>query len=227
MCNFEPEPEDDVIGYFWIANLLTRIDFEGLSIPFDYDLSFEMDEQVFLPDGEVSQKSKDHFVLWPSQETVTATQEHSPQRRPYEFFGLTEEEATRLRVTDERLKEILASLNTISHNLKLSTNTFGEFLFLTISRGVGEQRIYMTFYGFGYHKYRERWISDEWFWYQSQESVVDFSTPISEKEVIEKLEERLAEIAPNLGKDTQTERGRTFERLADLFDEDAALAGLL
>lgn len=103
---------------------------------------------------------------------------------------------------------------------------FGEFLFLTNSRGVGPQSIYMTFYGLGYHKYRERWISDEWFWYQAQESTVDFSTPTSREEVIEQLEQRLTEVSPNLDKDTQTERGRIFEHLADLFDDDAALAGL-
>ena len=154
------------------------------------------------------------------------TPERPHQRRPYEIFGLTDEEATRLRVTDERLKGILANPNTTPQSLKLSTNTFGEFLFLTASRGVGPQRTYMTFYGLGYHKYRERWISNEWFWYQSQESMVDFSTPISEEEVIKQLKERLAEISPHLGKDTQTERGRIFGHNADLFDDDAALGFL-
>ena len=228
VCSFEPKPDDDVTGYFWIANLLTRIDFEDLSIPFDYVLSFEMGEQVFLPNGEIVKKPKEHIVLWPSQETATLiTPERPHQRRPYEIFGLTEEEASRLRVTDERLKELLASPNTTPHNLKLSTNTFGEFLFLTISQGIGEQRIYLTFYGFGYHKFRERWISNEWFWYQSQESMVDFSKQILKEGAMKKLEERLEKIKPNFGKDTQTEHGRRFEHLADLFDDDAALAAML
>ncbi len=148
------------------------------------------------------------------------------QQKPYEIFGLTEEEASRYRVTDDRLKEILASSNTTPHNLKLSTNTYGKFLFLTASRGVGQERTYMTFYGLGYHKYRERWISDEWFWYQSNESAVDFSTPISREEALEQLEERLEEISHHLDKDTQTERWRKFEHFADLFDDDAAFAGM-
>ena len=84
----------------------------------------------------------------------------------------------------------------------------------------------LSIYACANHKYRERWISDEWFWYQSNESAVDFSTPISGEEVIEQLEQRLIEISPHLHKDTQTERGRKFEHFADLFDDDAALAGM-
>lgn len=82
----------------------------------------------------------------------------------------------------------------------------------------------MTFYGLGYHEYRERWISEEWFWYQSQENTVDIQTKIPGEEVNEKLEQRLAEISPRLNEDTQTELGRMFEQFADLTDDDAALA---
>lgn len=152
------------------------------------------------------------------------TPEQSFQRKPYEIFGLTDKEAVRLRITDERLKEILANPNTKTHTIKPSTNTFGEFLFLTASRGTGQQRICMTFYGLGYHEYRERWITKEWFWYQSQESLVDVRTIISGEEVTEKLEQQLAEISNHLGEDTQTELGQMFEYLADLTDDDAALA---
>jgi hypothetical protein len=55
---------------------------------------------------------------------------------------------------------------------------------------------------------------------------VDFLTPISKEEVTEKLEERLKQISHHLDKDTQTERGRKFEHLADLFDDDAALRAM-
>jgi hypothetical protein len=97
VCSFEPEPDDDAMGCFWIANLLTRIDFEELSIPFNYDLSFEMDEQVFLPNGEIVKTPKEHIVQWPSQEAAAfITPERPRQRKPYEIFGLTDEEASRL-----------------------------------------------------------------------------------------------------------------------------------
>lgn len=52
---------------------------------------------------------------------------------------------------------------------------------------------------------------------------MDFSAPISKEKAEKKLEERLRQISHHLGKDTQTERGRKFEHLADLFDDDAAL----
>ena len=44
------------------------------------------------------------------------------------------------------------------------------------------------------------------------------------EEVTEKLEQRLTDISPHLGQDTQTEIGWMFEQLADLTDEDGALA---
>jgi hypothetical protein len=40
--------------------------------------------------------------------------------------------------------------------------------------------------------------------------------------VSEQLVQRLTEIFHHLSKDTQTERGRSFELLAYLFDDDAA-----
>jgi hypothetical protein len=152
------------------------------------------------------------------------TPERPGWQKPYEAFGITEKEVSRWRVTDKRLKEILSNPRTTTHTIKLSTNTFGEFLFLTASRGAGQPRICMTFYGLGYHEYRERWLHKEWFWYQSEESHVDIQSKLSEKEVNEILEKRLAEISPHFGNDVQTELGIMFEQFADLTDDDAALA---
>ena len=152
------------------------------------------------------------------------TPERPLWQKPYEVFDISETEVARWRVTDEKLREILANPSTMTHSIKLSTNTFGEFLFLTASRGTGQKRICMTFYGLGFHEYRERWISDEWFWYQSQEGAVELQTKIPGEEVFEKLEQRLEEISSQLGQDTQTDLGQMFERLADLTDDDAALA---
>jgi len=45
-----------------------------------------------------------------------------------------------------------------------------------------------------------------------------------EEEVSEKLEQRLAKIAPYFDEDTQTELGRMFETLTDRTDADKALA---
>ncbi len=152
------------------------------------------------------------------------TLERPHGHKPYEVFGITEAEVARFRIPDEKLREILANPHTTTHTIKLSTNTFGEYLFLTASRGTGQHRVCMTFYGLGYHEFRERWIHEEWFWYQSQASLVPIQPKISTEEIAEKLEQRRVEISPYLGEDTQTDLGQMFEQLADLTDDDAALA---
>ena len=145
-------------------------------------------------------------------------------KRPYEIFGLTEKEQLYWRVNRERFEEIIKDDQTIIHTIKPSSNNYGEFLFVTASRLGDQGRIFMTFYGLGYHEYRERWITDEWFWYQasSNPDLLRQKIPIEEVEKILKM--RAEEIQPYAGLDKQTERGRIFEILADLTDEDGALA---
>ena len=82
----------------------------------------------------------------------------------------------------------------------------------------------MTFYGLGFHQFRERWITKEWFWYQTSSDTVSPADKLSFEEAQEILSERLADISPHLDEDTQTELGRMFEALADMTDDDAALA---
>jgi len=152
------------------------------------------------------------------------TSERYRPKRPYEIFGISEDEVTRWRVSDERLNEILANPNTTTNKARLSSNAYGEFMFVTASRGKETGRICMTFYGLGYHQYRERWITEEWFWYQTSSDMVSPAGNLSIKETQEILSERLADISPHLDEDTQTELGRMFEALADITDDDAALA---
>ncbi len=152
------------------------------------------------------------------------TPERYRPKRPYEIFGMTEEEVARWRVPDEKLKEILANPDTTINTIKVSSNNYGEFLFLTASRGKGEKRVCMSFYGLGYHEYRERWISTEWFWRQTPTRFVPVRQPIAQEEALALFSDRLTEISPHLDEDTQTELGRMFEALADMTDDDAALA---
>ena len=149
---------------------------------------------------------------------------HPAPRRPYEVFGLTEEEALCWRVTQERFEEIFNDDQTLIHAIKNSSNNFGEFLFITTSRPGDKSRIGMTFYGLGYHEYRERWITDEWFWYQANPFPNLKRQRLDKEEVSQLLQERVESITPDVRSDTQTERGKLFEMLADLTDEDGALA---
>jgi len=71
-CSFDPEPDSDITGFFWITNLLTRIDFEGLGeqleIPQPLDLGIRIGGQVFLPNGEILRGADDFPVVWPEHE---------------------------------------------------------------------------------------------------------------------------------------------------------------
>jgi hypothetical protein len=72
ICHFDPEPQGDAQGFFWIAVLLTRMEMEtldellGICQPFD--LGFKLGEEVFLPNGKILNKIRDPIVLWTHDE---------------------------------------------------------------------------------------------------------------------------------------------------------------
>ena len=145
-------------------------------------------------------------------------------KRPYEMFGLTEQESLYWRVSKDRFQELIDDDNTLIHEVNESSNNFGDFMFVTTSRSGDQGRICMTFYGLGYHDHRERWITEEWYWYQRKADPNLTQTRLEKEEVQELLEQRMRELKPHLSNDTQTNRGKLFEFLADLTDEDGALA---
>jgi hypothetical protein len=147
-------------------------------------------------------------------------------RRPYEVFDLTEEEVRFWRVNQDRFREIINDDQTIIHTLKTSSNNYGKFLFVTTSRQGDHARIAITFFGLGYHEHRERWLTNEWFWYQTN-IYPEIMRSIIEKEEAENIiRKRLESILPYSMENTQTDYGRLFEILADLTDEDGVLAEL-
>lgn len=77
-----------------------------------------------------------------------------------------------------------------------------------------------------YHEYRERWIDKEWTWYESTPSSETEREALTPEETIAIITERQAEIAPEVGRQTQSSRGKLYEMLADLTDEDGALSEL-
>jgi hypothetical protein len=151
---------------------------------------------------------------------------HPAQKRPYEIYGLTENERLYWRLTKERFEEILGEKSTLIHSINESSNNYGEFLFVTTSRPGDQGRISMTFYGLGYHQHRERWITDEWFWYQANIFPEMMNQRIEKDEAKELIQNRRESISPDMQDNTQSDYGRLFEILADLTDEDGALAEL-
>ena len=143
-----------------------------------------------------------------------------------DVYQFSEQECLYWRVSHDRFQEILKNEGTLIHEIKDSNNNYGEFLFITTSRqgNTPQERVCMTFYGLGYHEYRERWITDEWFWFQANAFPELIRQKIDKEAAQALIEERLDAISQDSHLDTQTERGKLFEMLADLTDEDGALA---
>lgn len=139
-------------------------------------------------------------------------------------FGFTERERLYDRISEQRFQAILADESTQIHELQVSTNTFGEFLFVTVSRPHEQQWQSITFYGLGYHEYRERWIADTWSWYETARDLTKIA--LNRDTALRQIAERRADIAPYLTNTQQSQRGKLYELLADLTDEDGAYSEL-
>lgn len=148
------------------------------------------------------------------------------QQKISELFGLTENEELFTRVSEKRFDEIFQDSQTIIHKAKISSNSFGEFLFISMSRPVEKGRAGITFYGLGYHEYRERLIDDEWFWYPTMIDDEEMDVSLDKEEVNEIINERTKSIDSDGPVTCQGNMGALFELLADLTDEDGALAEL-
>lgn len=142
--------------------------------------------------------------------------------RRFENFGLTEHETLWYRVSDERFRQILHDPQSSVKRVELSTNNYGEFLFVTVDRSTDATAICITFFGLGLHEQRDRWIAGEWFWYQSDASLSAKRESIPLDKVIEAIEARTHDIAPYVAQQNQSREGRFFETIADLTDDDSA-----
>src|SRR5258708_33588274 len=146
--------------------------------------------------------------------------------QPSEGFDFTEREQLNERISDKRFRAILADERTAVHHIEVSTNSFGEFLFVTVSQPVGQERQFVTMWGAGYHEYRERWLTNEWRWYQTQEFRQMIPQKIAPEDAQALIQARLDEIAPSVTPPAQSKRAKLFEMIADLTDEDGAISEL-
>lgn len=69
VCRFEPEPDCNSTGFFWIAFLMTRLEFEndsqGGELNWSFDIGFNIGEDIFLPNGKVLKAPSDYITIWP------------------------------------------------------------------------------------------------------------------------------------------------------------------
>lgn len=141
-------------------------------------------------------------------------------------FGFTDREQSFDRVSHERLIGFLDDQATVVHRVEESSNSYGEFLFVTVSRPSATHKLCVTFFGLGFHEHRERWVIDEWYWYHANVFPDTFEHHIPNDEAKALIQQRLGELRPYAVQPIQSARGRLFEMLADLTDEDGALAEL-
>ena len=154
------------------------------------------------------------------------TKEQSPltPENPYQTFGFSESEILFYHITHKRFLEMLQDPKTKIHSVKESGNAYGEFLFVTVSRKVNGQQLIMTFYSLGFHEYRDRWFTDEWHWYQSYADSESCKGEISKDDAVHQIELRKNEVLTYAAEVTQSDEGYLFEMLAELTDDDSAIA---
>ena len=148
------------------------------------------------------------------------------QSRSDDSFSFTDRERLYTRIDTTRLLEILGSDLTTAHDISLSSNDYGEFLFVTLSQPAGNDREYLTFWGLGFHEQREQWITDEWQWYDSYVSRHKNLPTVEKTDAQAQVTARIAEVASNAQPQLRSKRAQLFELLADLTDEDGATTEL-
>lgn len=146
------------------------------------------------------------------------------QPQPQEPFAFTEQEKLWDKISDSRFRALLNDPGTTIHKADLDSNNYGEFLFVTVSRAEEGRQQALTFYGYGYHEHRERWFIEEWAWYTTNLFPKTLEQRLTRQEAEQLLETRQQEIAPFVVKDQQTGRGKLFEMIADLTDDDGAIS---
>lgn len=140
-------------------------------------------------------------------------------------FSFSEREKLYDTISHTRFMDLMMQPDVDIHEVKEDSNSFGEYLFVTVSCRSEQPKKLYTFWGLGYHEYRERWISETWQWFESQRSLHAL-TPLHKQNALALINERKAFIQENAGPTQQSRRAQLYELTADLTDEDGALSEL-
>lgn len=147
------------------------------------------------------------------------------KERPNPCFSFTEREKLYDNISHIRFIELVTQPDVDIHEVKEDSNSFGEYLFVTVSCRSEQPKKLYTFWGLGYHEYRERWISDTWQWYESQQRPSKKAVLQKEK-AITQITGRESYVRANAAPTQQSHQAQLYELMADLTDEDGALAEL-
>ena len=72
------------------------------------------------------------------------------QAQPPEPFAFTDHEKLWDKISNSRFRALLDDTQTMIHKAEVGANSYGEFLFVTVSRPEEGRRHVLTFYGYGY-----------------------------------------------------------------------------
>lgn len=146
---------------------------------------------------------------------------------PRQPFVFSENEELFSRVSHARFLTFVSDERHIIHRAGVDSNSFGEFFFATVSMPEeSSTRAAYTFFGLGLHEYRDRYFTDEWHYYRSQHVSKDSQYALTVDDFMSLLSERQLEVAAELSRHNQSKRGKLFEQIADLTDDDGAIAEL-
>ena len=144
----------------------------------------------------------------------------------HDCFQFTEKEQLDDRISRARFMTLVDDPNVDVNDIKVSTNAFGEFMFVTLSCRTIPASERLTFYGLGYHEQRERWITGYWRWYESiyNAKELDIIPKPEAKAQIQEREEFARDAAA--ASPVPSRRAQLYELMAHLTDEDGALTEL-
>ena len=130
---------------------------------------------------------------------------------------ITEKEKLFDRVSHERLIEFINNRKNKIVDFKRDSNSYGEFLFVTLQF---PQDLYMTFYGAGFDDNRDKYILDYWRFYDGSKKEGNFK----KKKVLSEIETERKNLEALTKDHKQSLGGKIFSIVADLTDEDGAIA---
>jgi hypothetical protein len=150
-------------------------------------------------------------------------------------FAFSEHELLNSQITHARFLRLLHEPSTQVLAIKESTNSYGEFLFVTVAAYVPRiacampelvSRFTLTFWGLGFHDARECWLTDLWRWHEAQR-VDDTASALNKTNCMKQIEARLKGCqAEAVQAPAPSSRAAAFAFFAELGDEDGALTEL-
>ena len=122
-------------------------------------------------------------------------------------------------VSDERLRKLFASDNIKISTAKISSNNYGEFMFINFSYN----GVHMMAYGYGYHEYRDRYYYDDWFFTDSS-NYYPMAPIVDKKSMFDDMDTRKSTIKKYAKGHQTSDHGYMFAEIADMADDDYAIS---